>query len=547
MPKVTTETISVRRLFDWFDQRCLAVPELQREFVWNPQRACALLDSMFKGYPIGSAMIWKTGKENAHYLRHSDMHVLPGFDQSHNKHILFLIDGQQRLSVLYQVRRGETIKNSNGQKIRFGDIYFTLDEEEKQFIYVRRPDPGKHFKVCTIVSDRWRQAFRKLPQYKRNEIKECRDRLLKYRVSLTFIGTRELADVRETFIRINTQGMRITEADRAFSSASRVKPLHRFRQLCATLPLGYDGIDKAIYWTTLVLIRGIEDLGQKAFARLTKQIETTEEGELWFERHEPKVAESVKLACDYLVNRLKVFNFSLLPYENMISLLAVFFYWNNRSQPNRHQQEQLRRWFWHTAVLKRYAGSGYRRNILSDAGLFKRLGRSKRGTYTITERAPASSLLSEDYRRGSALSRAFQLLLAAHRPRYLTNGDEIPLGPVASISNTKELHHIWPRDLLKRRGVAARRYHALCNICYLVAHDNRSFGALAPHKYLDEFRSERHFARAMRSHLIQHKGGSAIWDTRVRRGFKRFIADRSRGIQRAFNGEAGARLFETES
>lgn len=547
MPQVTSQTISIRRLFDWFDQRCLAVPELQREFVWNPQRACALLDSIYKGYPIGSAMIWRTGKNNAHHLRHSDMHALPGFDQSQNQHILFLIDGQQRLSVLYQVRRGEKIFNSNGREIRFGDIYFTLEDEERRFVYLRRPDPTIHFKATTILSERWRQAFRKLPKGKREELKACRGRLLDYRIFLTFVKTRELADVRETFIRINTQGMRITEADRAFSSASRVKPLHRFRQLCQRLPLGYADIDKAVYWTTLVLIRGIEDLGQKAFARLTKQIETTEDGELWFQRHEPKVAESIKLACDYLTNRLRVFDFSLLPYENMIAMLALFFYWNNRAQPSRHQREQIRRWFWHTAVLKRYAGSGYRRNLLSDAKLFKSLGQSRRGTYVVTERAPGSSLLSEDYRRGSALSRAFQLLLAAHGPRYITNGDEIPLGPVASSSNAKELHHFWPRDLLKKQKVAARRYHALCNICYLVAHDNRSFGAQPPRKYLEKFRREPHFARSMRSHLIPHDRESAIWDAQVKRGFKRFIADRSRLIQRAFNQEAGAKLFESGS
>jgi hypothetical protein len=546
MPHVTHKTISIRKLFDWFDQRSLAVPELQREFVWNAQRACALLDSIYKGYPIGNAMIWKTGTEHANLLRHSDMHVLPSFDQSQNSHINFLIDGQQRLSVLHQVRRGETIENSNGQKIRFGDICFNLEEGESRFVYVRRPDPATHFKVSSLVAASWSKAFRNLPKYKLNQIKECRERLLSYHFPLTFVTTRELEDVRETFIRINTRGMRITEADRAFSSASRVRPLHRFRQLCRTLPLGYDGIDKGVYWTTLVLARGIEDLGQNAFARLTKQVDSTPEGERWFGQTEPKVAESIKLASDYLVDRLKVFDFSLLPYENMVSLLALFFFWNNRAQPNKLQREQIRRWFWHTAVLKRYAGSGYRRNILSDAAFFKRLGETRRGRYEINERAPASSLLTEDYRRGSALSRSFQLLLAAHRPRYITNGEEMPLGPVASASNAKELHHIWPRDLLKRNKVPPRRYHALSNICYLVAHDNRSFGAQPPRKYLEKFQSERHFGRAMRSHLIVHTTDSAIWDQRVRRGFNQFIAERSKRIQRAFNEAAGAKLFDLE-
>lgn len=545
---MSTETFSVKELsvqglFRWFDQQCLAVPEIQREFVWNAQRACTLLDSIYKGYPIGTAMVWRTGKECLHDLRHQH-HVLPAFDPSRNREVLFLIDGQQRLSVLHQLRRGEKIYNSNGREIRFGDIYFSLGEEEAHFLYLRRSDPALHFKVTNILSDRWQQMFGKLPAYKLRAIKDCRLRLLRYRLVFIIIQARDLPDVRETFLRINTQGMRITEAERAFSSASKVRPLHRFRHLCETLPQGYGAINKAVYWTTLVLVRGIQDLGQKAFARLTKQIEEGEDGRVWFERQEPRVAESIKLACDYLIGQLRVSDFKLLPYENMIAVLAVFFFWNNRAQPNRVQREQIRRWFWHTAVLKRYAGSGYRPNILADVAFFKRLGQSRKGNYPATERAPASALIMEDYSGTSALSRAFKLLLLRRGPRYITNGEEIPVGPVASSRNAKELHHIWPRDLLGKNGIAKKRFNALANMCYLVAHDNRSFGAKPPHRYFAEFRSLRHFPRAMRSHLIPHERASALWFDHVPRGFKGFLEERRAMLVRAFNETAGMRLFD---
>lgn len=545
MSKSPIRAVRVSEMFDWFDRRCLAVPEIQREFVWNAQRACSLLDSIYKAYPIGTVMIWRTRRENVWMLRHS-LHVLPPFDRIQNKEILFLIDGQQRLSVLHQIRRGETIHNSDGREIRFGDIYFSIDGDENRFLYLRRPDPQLHFKVTNIVSDRWLHFFRKLPAYKQQSIKRCRDRLLNYKLLLVFTDTRSIADVRETFIRINTQGMRISEADRAFTSASKVRPLHRFRQLCQTLPYGYGSMDKAVYWTTLILIRGFQDLGQKAFARLTREIDSTPTGRLWFERQEPKIAESIKLACDYLIHRLKVYDFNLLPYENMIAMLALFFYFNNRAQPTRHQRDQITRWFWHTAVCKRYAGSGYRRNLLGDAEFFKRLGQTRRSRYVVTERAPADALLNEDYRGSSALSRAFKLLLAGFKPRYITNGEEIPLGTVASLRNAKELHHIWPRDLLTKHGIPAKRFNALCNICYLVAHDNRSFGKQPPHRYLEEFRRQRHFARAIKSHLIAHDARSAIWDENVRRGFRGFREQRRRAIQQAFTNVAGVRLFDAK-
>ena len=160
------------------------------------------------------------------------------------------------------------------------------------------------------------------------------------RLFLVFYETKDLANIRETFIRINAQGMRITEADKAFTSAQRVKPLHRFHHLRETLPFGYKALDKGVYWTTLVLVRGFQDLGQKAFARLTKEIDH-EQGKLCVLSVPPKVAESIKLACDHLVNQLGVHDFKLLPYGNMIAVLAVLLHANNRAQPTRTQREQI--------------------------------------------------------------------------------------------------------------------------------------------------------------------------------------------------------------
>ena len=519
------------------------MPEIQREFVWNARRAVALLDSMYKGYPIGTVMVWRADKKQAWMLRHK-LHILPPFDATQNKEIFFLVDGQQRLSVLHQVRRGETIGNSNGREIRFGDIYFSINGEEEQFQYLRRPEPGEHFKVSLIVSDRWRQSFLGLPKYKRAAIKECRERLLKYRVFIVFYGTKELANIRETFIRINAQGMRISEADKAFSRAQRVKPLHRYHQLCETLPFGYKAMNKAVYWTTLVLVQGYKYLGQRAFTKFTKEIDRKEEGRLWFERHEPKVAESVKLACDYLVNTLGVNDFKMLPYENMIAMLAVFFHANNRAQPSRTQREQIRRWFWYTAVVQRYAGAGYEANIIGDRDFFTRLGRSRKGLYPITERVSLQSLRETSYKGGSALSSAFKLLLRHNKPRYVTNGEPIPLGPVAAATNKRDLHHIFPQSPLKNAGVARKHYNTICNICLAVAHDNRSFGKKLPYRYLAEFQRTRVFSRVMKANLIPYDRKSPLWDMKATRGFKAFMEVRAKLLRLAFNRAAKAKLVE---
>jgi hypothetical protein len=543
MNEIYVKDISVNRLFDWFDQRCLAVPEIQREFVWNAKRAVALLDSMYKGYPIGTVMVWRADKKQAWMLRHK-LHILPAFDATQNKEILFLVDGQQRLSVLHQVRRGETIPNSNGREIRFGDIYFSVNGDEEQFQYLKRPDPEQHFSVSRVLSDHWRKSFRGLFKYQLEAIKQCRERLLKYRIFMVFYDTKELTNIRETFIRINAQGMRISEADKAFSQAQRVKPLHRYHQLCETLPFGYKALDKAVYWTTLVLVRGYKYLGQKAFTRFTKEIDRKEEGRLWFERQEPKVAESIKLASDYLVNTLGVDDFKLLPYENMIAMLAAFFYANNRSQPSGTQREQIRRWFWFTAVVQRYAGAGYESNIIADRDFFMYLGKTRKGKYQITERISLQSLKQANYQAGSALSKSFKLLLRHNKPRYVTNGEPMPLGAVAAATNKRDLHHIFPKSPLKNAGLPRKQFNTICNICLAVAHDNRSFGKKLPCRYLEEFRRTKVFARVMKANLIPYAEKSPLWDTKATRGFKAFTEARLKLIKKAFTLAAGGKLFE---
>jgi len=542
MTSFTSKSLSVRQLFNWFDERRFAVPEIQREFVWNTSRACSLLDSIFKGYPVGTAMVWKTGRDNKHLLRHQ-LHILPAFDARH-KEVHFLIDGQQRLSVLHQVRQGHPIQNSNGQTVAFDLLCFSLEDGDTCFVAPKRPDPDLHFPVRHILAPDWSRHFKNLPAYKLKRVKDCRERLLAYKIPFIFLSARDLADVRATFIRINTQGMKMSESDRAFSIASRVKPRHRFHHLCENLPPGFQKLDMNTYWMSLTLIRGINDIGQKAVGRLTRDIDETDEGRQWFDKQEPHVAECIRLSCDYLASQLSVPGLQSLPYEAMISVLAHFFHANNRAQPQTLQRQQIRAWFWHTAVVKRYAGSGYRRNILSDSAFFFQLGQNRKGRYDSSERAPRSSLMMEDYNGASALSSAFRLLLASRKPAYLDNGEPILLGQTASTRNAKELHHIWPRELLKRNGIPVKRFNTLCNICFLAAQDNRSFGAKHPLVYLEEFWSRKHFSRVMKSHLIPYQSNSPLWKENVSQGFKAFIEVRRKLIEKAFNTAAGVTLFE---
>src|SRR5438034_11046740 len=106
-PKLAKVTIRVlrRHLF----ARRFAVPKLQRNFVWDSARAAKLLDSIYRDMPIGSLFLWEMDRKSANLIRQS-ANVLPSFN-SKNRRIWFVIDGQQRLSVIHQAFAAQKREN----------------------------------------------------------------------------------------------------------------------------------------------------------------------------------------------------------------------------------------------------------------------------------------------------------------------------------------------------------------------------------------------------------------------------------------------------
>jgi uncharacterized protein with ParB-like and HNH nuclease domain len=124
MERIYIEAFRLKRLRALIDGGIFAVPELQREFVWNARKACDLLHSIHSNYPIGTILVWKTGRRNEGQLR-KQLHILPHFNPA-NRDIYFLIDGQQRLSVLWHLLRGQaaSVTNSARKEVNFGAVFF---------------------------------------------------------------------------------------------------------------------------------------------------------------------------------------------------------------------------------------------------------------------------------------------------------------------------------------------------------------------------------------------------------------------------------------
>lgn len=536
-------------------QRRFAVPKLQRNFVWDAGRSAQLLDSIYRDMPIGSLILWEMDRKSAHLIRQS-AEILPSFNNS-NPRIWFVIDGQQRLSVLHQAFEGETRTNDAGKSIDFGRLCFVVhpdwDQEYPPRIVYRKPIGRELVPIRDILAPDWKHRMPSRSKAFLAAMRKCRDRLLHYPIPIVIVRSASLDEIGHVFIRVNSQGMRITQVDRAIALMGKLDVramADELRQNVRDEVFALGGIDPILMGFNLVTEKPSLDGDPprlKAMARRwSRRIERDDRVREQFKKQWHRYQDAVLSAVDYLHSRFPVRKESFLPSANMLATLSVFFF-HHRGQPNKYQQNEIRKWFWATGVAKRYSGAGYHRNIVADARLFEALARGAKRRFVLRDRLdPVLDLQTEEYNAGSACTRAFFCLLASRQPRYLENAEPISLDTVIAFANKRHRHHIFPQGQL-RHHFPPRVSNSLCNICFLVARDNEMIGMRLPRSYLAGYRdsNRNHFAQVMSSHLIPVGSQSGVWERGTVRAFKRFRVERLALICKAFEKEAGIKLFRS--
>ena len=117
----------------------IKVPKFQRDFVWDLKATAKLLDSILKGYPIGTFILWETDQ------RINDIKNIGGFDLPETpvgRNVQYVLDGQQRITSLFAAYLGAQIRKPTEKKVTdYKDIVVNLEEnleeKEKDIVTVR--------------------------------------------------------------------------------------------------------------------------------------------------------------------------------------------------------------------------------------------------------------------------------------------------------------------------------------------------------------------------------------------------------------------------
>lgn len=213
-------TYSVRTLVDEIGRGRIALPDLQRPFVWSASQVRNLFDSMYRGYPVGYLLFWETGADSSR----RGIGAAPADSAAH-----LVIDGQQRTTALYTVLTGGEVLGKDYSRSRIAISFKPSDETFEVANASTRNNPEYIYDITEVFSPdfrmrSWTTAFIRRLALHRPVSPNAEDRIAGAIERLRNLDNTDFkvivlsseADVREVseiFVRINSAGTELNQSD----------------------------------------------------------------------------------------------------------------------------------------------------------------------------------------------------------------------------------------------------------------------------------------------------------------------------------------------
>lgn len=223
-------TKTIRELLKHIDSEELVLPEIQRDFVWARRSVLKLFDSLYRGMPIGHFLVWKAKRPVR--TKAFEGKQAPGSVAEIESFYGYLLDGQQRLTSIARVR-----DRDDNYPLRFNLRPNGLDPADSRFEWHN----GRNIKnpwfvsVADVLGRRiktiqWIDDIRTREQIDSDEAERLQQDLtrlqgiLDYHVGVTEYETDDYRDATELFIRFNGTGKRLSKNDLAMAELALSVP-----------------------------------------------------------------------------------------------------------------------------------------------------------------------------------------------------------------------------------------------------------------------------------------------------------------------------------
>lgn len=526
---------SLDNLLTYIEVGDIGLPDIQRPFVWSNAKVRDLFDSMYKGFPVGYFLFW----ENAHAQGTKSIGLKKKQHSAPNR---LIVDGQQRLTSLFAVFRGQKVLDYDYNERRIEISFRPRDGKFEVADAATRNDP----EWIANISDLWssgKSSRKMINEFvaklgAKNSLTDDEEELISHNLDRLFdvqkypftaleiaanVNEEQVADI---FVRINSEGVKLNQADfiltllsvfwdegrhalerfcrearKAPSGGAAPSPFNHFiapdpdQLLRVSVALGFNrGRLKSVYQ----VLRG-KDMETDTFdpARRAAQFSILDE------------AQTHVLNLTHWHQFMSALVGAGYRSGDMVSsqsalLYAYAFYLIGRIRfnvPMRDLQKLIGRWFFFTSLVGRYTSSPEtimdsdlnRLKEVKDAHEFKRLlnelmaNELTNDFWTITLPADLDSSSARNpqlFAFVAAQNRLNAPVLFSHK-----KVSDLIDPSIKTKKKALERHHLFPREHLKRLGIDdLKQINQMANLTLLEWPENIDISDDDPAVYVSVYR-----------------------------------------------------------
>jgi len=515
--------LKVRELLDEISHGEVLLPEIQRAYVWKGPQVAKLIDSLYREYPAGQILLWDT----------IDLPITRNLAGVETPELSFagrpkiVLDGQQRLTSLFMAL---------GPSHDGIEVYFHLDTEQFQ-LHSKKLDPDPHWVSVRRVLFGSVHDLDILDRLEKAGVltrgddasRVCLDRLQRlrrigeYKFPIEIFKSDDYEQVTELFVRINSAGTRLRAAELVLAQLALRLPgaiVEKFENAMEEYAdVGYE-LDSRLLIRALIAM----GTGQSRFRYLTEfwkkppsQIE-----EIW-----SRTRKGLDTAVNFCRQNGRFESSEWLQSLSVLIPLTVYFERHPALTPD--VELGLLKWFYIASLRGRYTGSS---ETAMDEDL-KAVSGPTPVDALMRNALPGGSTAEvspEEFDDAGWRNPLFPLTYAAARrggAKDWFTGVGLATDVVGA-DHEIQVHHVFPKALLKEIGVARKDRDEIANFAFLGARPNRKISSRLPELYLAEI-ADKHPERLEAQHIPMDR---ALW--KLDR-FQEFLAARRLLLARAVN------------
>ncbi|MCY4491940.1 MAG: DUF262 domain-containing protein [Thaumarchaeota archaeon] len=520
LPEPTSKQFS--NLMNGIETGSLKIPQFQRDFVWDIKKSAALIDSVVKGYPIGTFILWKT-KESLRAVKNIGRLDLP--EPNKGDYVQFVLDGQQRITSIFATLKGETIKRDDNREENFSNMYVGLEAKEDEKIVTTEID-GKNQSQIIKLNTLLEGDFTILGEYDKkyhDKLKRYKQRIESYSYSVIQVNDAPIDVATEIFTRINVGGKALSTFQimvaKTYDYGKNFDLVEKFEELTERLEnIDYETISEMTVLQTISLIIK-KECKRKIILSLQKEDVIN---------HWQKVVDSVENAAEYFKNYFRIPTSSLLPYDTVLVPFAYFFY-HNVDKPLGLKQKYLEDFFWRVSLSERYS-SAVESKLSQDV---------KRIDMILNEEQPRYDWQVEDspdyiknnglFNTGRSYIKAILCIYAYQQPKSFADNSVVNItNNWLKRANSKNYHHFFPKAFLKKLKEDENSINHILNITLVDDYLNkRKIQDRAPSDYMEDFKNDNDkITETMKTHLIHDLEEFGIWSD----DYQKFLDKRANAL-----------------